>query len=215
MSGLPKSIAAFAVLAAIFGLIYLLDKRDRLRSEDQEARRLNPLLLLPSKPISLIHIPSRTSIYRATRWLVGAAVATFAVATGIVSIWGPFWPTYPQIHAVGPEFSLPFAILNSNNFYDIFSMKIICALGNTVPDNPKAFASYNVSVLDDEVGILAGGKHSYTCDVAPPGYRVNSAEMRIIVKYLTAWRGIQVGDQRQFSEIFHWQYGQWVEGPLN
>ena len=176
---------------------------------------LDPIEELSRKLLGQILILPKTGIGRFLRQAIGFAVGIFVLGGALIGYWGPFWPTDPEIHAVGPNFSLPFSVLNGNNWYDVNSITIICALGGTTVANPRVKVGFNTSITDDANGIPRGGKHNYWCNVAMPELQVKEAEMVIVVKYLTAWHGMQIGGQRDVSQIFHWQYGQWIEGPLS
>jgi hypothetical protein len=205
-----KLLGVIGVLGFIFLLIFLLEKRDadfneaphKPKSKDRSQRLLLARILVRCR------MP-----FRILSAVAGTAIAVFGA---LYAVWGPFWPTDPQIHASGPDFSLPFTVTNSNNWFDIYSMQLFCVLGKTTPADPReGVASNNLFKFTDNRGIPHGWKHSYSCEVATPGYKVKQAEMLIVVEYLTSANGIQIGGQRNAGESFHWQYGQWVEGPLN
>jgi hypothetical protein len=132
-----------------------------------------------------------------------------------VTYWGPFWPTVPEIHPVGDVFSLPFSVKNSNNWLSVVDIQFSCALGRSDPKNPKIYAAFNLSEINDVRPIPSATTVNYSCRVAPQGYEVNSASMLLSMEYSMSWHGIHVAGARETSVMLTWEYGKWIEGPIN
>jgi hypothetical protein len=111
--------------------------------------------------------------FQAIRWLTATTVALFAVIGGIVGIWGPPWPTDPEIHphdtTDGSSLVLPFIVKNRSAFFDMLNVKFRCGIdlvyaedshGQRVGVRDTAFMSGVYSVP------WGGSPINYPCDAS-------------------------------------------------
>jgi hypothetical protein len=149
--------------------------------------------------------------------LAAGLLASFVSLIGIpLAVWGPFWPTIPKLHPSGDDFSLPFTVTNTNNWYSLRVIRFTCALEGTDPVNPKHIAAYNILVKDALLPPLGpGGFDNFSCVGAyPAGLQVHDAEMWVGVQYQVQWYGHKIGKMKGVADTFKFEYGKWVEGPI-
>lgn len=143
--------------------------------------------------------------------LVGLTVAAF-----VGTFWGPFWPIAPKLHPAGDDFSLPFTVNNTSNFFSLRLLELGCNLGGTDPKDPKKQASYNVFRMKLNVPVVeAGGVANLSCErTYLPGFDAKRAEMWVGVAYQIEWHGHAVQSPTYVANIFQFEHGKWVEGPI-
>src|ERR1700737_4760374 len=68
--------------------------------------------------------------FRATEWTFGIVVAAMGIVATIAGIWGPIWPTDPEIHphdvVDGSSFILPFTVKNRSIIFDMPNVEFTC-----------------------------------------------------------------------------------------
>lgn len=169
----------------------------------------------PSPPESLWRRLAKSRLYRFLAFLVAFLLGIGTIVQTLIALWGPFWPTLPDMKSIGDDFALPSLVDNTNQWFDITHIEFKCFLGKTASKSPNRNSSYNTSIWRDSIGIIAGTHHSYTCRTAPGGYDVTYAEMFVLIDYLNSWHGIQIGKRTGFSKMFTFEHGKWLDGPID
>jgi hypothetical protein len=165
------------------------------------------------QPESLWRRLAKSRPYRFLAFVIAFLFGAGTIAQTLIALWGPFWPTPPDLKSIGDDFALPFLVDNGNKWFDIANIQFKCFLSKTVSN--KLDSSFNTYVGRDMVGIAAGAHHSYTCRVAPEEYDVTYARMFVGIDYLNFWHGIQIGERTGFFKLFTFEHGKWLDGPID
>src|SRR5215475_12218164 len=111
--------------------------RRRKQPRRRTMRRTAPTLKAPNSP-------QISKFRRYVRWfnrLVLGAVGLAGFIASVAGIWGPFWPTDPEIHPQntvnGSSFILPFTVQNHSVLFGIQNAEFTCGFGQLYLTNPS------------------------------------------------------------------------------
>jgi hypothetical protein len=106
-------------------------KRAKNRTDSKKQQRLNKATPAPH-PTSLLQRTRHKWWFSALEWALGSAVGALAIVASISGIWGPIWPTDPEIHSRdalnGSSFILPFTVKNKSILFDIVDAEFTCGV---------------------------------------------------------------------------------------
>jgi hypothetical protein len=120
-----------------------------------------------------------------------------SVASNIVTVWGPFWPTAPDIApnypSAGSPFEIPFKFENSSRIFDFHDVNVGCNI-NHVRINPGSLKfDNNILRRIQAVEVEAHSVKTFICPfdrafhVAIPGAYVSDATITFDYEYTWNW----------------------------
>ncbi len=140
----------------------------------------------PAPPPSSPTTPKRRCWFRATSWAIGTLVATIGLIASIDAIWGPAWPTAPEIHpsdAIDPHsFRIPLTVKNASIVFGINDAEFRCGIDLIYfrdADNKTVLAT-DLAAVTGTFTVLQNSTIKYDCNgsqiisVAPNGALVFS-----------------------------------------
>jgi hypothetical protein len=145
--------------------------------------------------------------------LLGVVASIAGIIGFLTYVWGPFWPTPPELHPIGNDFSLPFSVNNRNNWFDLTDISFKCALGPSESTDPRVHYSYDASVSHIFAAAIPAGTHAnFRCNSFPDGYEVKTAKIWVSIEYTMRWHGWPVTQQKAVADNFSFEHGAWVAG---
>jgi hypothetical protein len=158
---------------------------------------------------------------------IGTTVATIGLVASVVAIWGPIWPTDPDIHPQntvnGSSSILPFTVKNKSILFGIWNAEFACGAEKIyVNDGAKHhFGLQNTAVFNGYYSIRPEQTINYTCDASKfVSFGTNPpAVIEKMCVWITADYDIFGFWTHHFSSVmFQWPamagQNQWLEGPV-
>ena len=112
-------------------------------------------------------------LIHASKWIVRGVLGLLAVVGSVYGIWGPPWPTAPEIHPQdvlnGSSLILPFKIQNKSIFFPITDAEMTCGVDWLfVKDaNRHTFTSIHTAFSNGTYSFPAGGQPAtFRCDAS-------------------------------------------------
>jgi hypothetical protein len=107
------------------------------------------------------------------KWAVRGVLALLAVVASVYGIWGPPWPTAPEIHprdtANGSSLILPFNVQNRSIFFPITDAQMTCGVDWLFVKDAREnkFTSIHTAFSNGAYTFPAGGQPTtYPCDAS-------------------------------------------------
>jgi hypothetical protein len=136
-----------------------------------------------------------------TAWLLGVATL---VQTAL-AVWGPFWPTYPDIEPEAPSdsfaFGVPFVVHNRSVLFPMLNPSFACYIIEARTDKPMIYRQLLGSITGPNPPIPPGDVARYRCivPIAFPG-RVTEA----VVEIGAVWSIPLIGERWNRTGPFTW-----------
>jgi hypothetical protein len=119
--------------------------------------------------------------------VIAFAIALVGLVASIDGIWGPIWPTTPDIHPGPPDpvspFAVPFTIKNRSVLFNIKSASIVCLVDSLNAKNPGIFLTNNRIRVTWEFTLNPEETRPFSCEISIPFNSVEEVVMRFSVEY--------------------------------
>ena len=134
---------------------------------------------------------SRRRWFLTIKWVIGGAITLFitlfGVIAGVVSIWGPPWPTGPTVHPTGLDsakpLTVPFDIVNKSIFFSVHIRFIGCGFLNEFTVNPGTKIIPSLIGFGVDMTIPPDDQIPYGCNVNLNLYQPTPFEMCFLIVY--------------------------------
>lgn len=156
---------------------------------------------------------------QAAVWVASAVITAMGLVATIASIWGPIWPTYPDVRPAGSDpgspFSLPFSITNRSIIFGHGAAKTTCIVIQMKTMEDATLTNVRLGIwLPKEIGPAESANVS--CGIRVPPNDVISVEMEISLEYRVRLLGFDLWHTTYLSKPFSWvrtsDGGRWIEG---
>jgi len=182
--------------------------------------------------------------FRAAEWAVGVVIVILGIVASIAGIWGPIWPTDPEIHPHdvlnGSSFILPFTVQNKSIVFEIPDAEFTCGVDwvfyKDARGSKGVFSA--IAFVNGNFSIAARQTINYQCDASqlvkvnqdgslmlrnmpfPPQSLYAPLEVIKMCLWIQVDYKIAGLIPRKFtSDIFQWpavaNVQQWLEGPVH
>jgi hypothetical protein len=157
----------------------------------------------------------RLSLARNASRIGAAATGLTAIVGTVYGVWGPPWPTSPEIRTSGVDpssaFAFPFRMVNRSVLFRMHIDQVDCAAGSGTK-LAKVMLPYLSSAVFDSHTIKADEAYNYSCSplLRIAGTPARSFEMTVTATYHNAfYKGVT-------EQCFEWinadRYSRWITG---
>jgi hypothetical protein len=140
----------------------------------------------PRQPPPPPPTPSRSAIRHRLGAAAAFVVALVGLTASIDAIWGPIWPTVPDIHPGPPDpvspFAVPFTIKNRSVVFKVWGASITCLIDSMTMKGNNTMTNASVGIAD-MVELEPAETRPFSCKISVPFNYVEQAVMRIRVEY--------------------------------
>jgi hypothetical protein len=151
------------------------------------------------------------------KWIVGSAITLLGAVAAVVGIWGPPWPTGPEIHPTGLDLAkpltVPFDFVNKSLVFPIHIRAVGCGFLNEFILHQGGKFTTLLEIHDADMTIPPHNQIPYGCYVNLNLYEPTAFEMCFVVVYEPSWLEFWKNQNIIYkTDTFFWQNGHWTEG---
>ncbi|MDA8247590.1 MAG: hypothetical protein M0Z28_00270 [Rhodospirillales bacterium] len=189
-----------------------------MKKSKKKPRTAQRKITLPPTPPPPIK-PSGWHAWKLLKLICAIFIGGMGLSASIDQIWGPFWPTTPNIYPAsndpGSPFSLPFSISNKSILFSYTSVVADCLIDKVEINGQTIISNSQIAFRMDD--IQAGESSNFRCKIQTPAHLVSAVQLRIRLIYTAAYMGLTL--RRPFTtDIFSWvrttDGGRWIAGSI-
>jgi hypothetical protein len=146
-------------------------------------------------------------------------MAALSLVAAISGIYGPIWPTWPEIQPSGNDpgspFSLPFTVTNKSEVFPLMGAKFICHFTKIETFGNLFYGSDLATQIGPPKAVQPGEMQNFSCGIGLPAHTVKSVRLEIIATY--RWSFVFLTrDESDTVGPFNWvrttDGGRWIKG---
>ena len=145
---------------------------------------------------------------------LGLLVDALGIAASVFAVWEAYWGTLPEIHALGPDFSspfaLPFAVKNPSHIFDMRDVQWFCGIEKIEFSQNNGLQSF--SLTEPPIAkIPAGETANFRCPIGVGSQDMKSGSLSLFVKFKTFYIP-RISTTQPMTWIANANPPRWVEG---
>jgi hypothetical protein len=163
--------------------------------------------------------PPRSAIRRRLVFATTFVVGLISLIASIDGLWGPIWPTTPDIHPGTPDpvspFAVPFTIKNRSVLFNVENGSIVCFVDRLKAKDNWLDLTKNRFRVADGLTLVTEETRPFSCKISVPFFSTEEVVMRFSVEYQVNFicSGCVL---RHIIGPFSWNGRAWSEGkPFN